>query len=114
MRKVPKFVWSLLACVVCIVATAAVCLLTADQGSSSDKYLEILSIINNDYYKEVDISGMPFDQEKVVQRFGAFQQMTNQLVAQKYTEPQMADAMRAQFGDTFWFFYFLVRDVKSY
>ena len=58
MRKVPKFVWSLLACVVCIVATAAVCLLTADQGSSSDKYLEILSIINNDYYKEVDISGM--------------------------------------------------------
>ena len=63
---------------------------------------------------EVDISGMPFDQEKVVQRFGAFQQMTNQLVAQKYTEPQMADAMRAQFGDTFWFFYFLVRDVKSY
>ena len=40
--------------------------------------------------------------------------MTNQLVAQKYTEPQMADAMRAQFGDTFWFFYFLVRDVKSY
>lgn len=63
---------------------------------------------------EVDIKGMPFDQEKVVQRFGAFQQMTNQLVAQKYTEKQMADAMRAQFGDTFWYFYFLVRDVKSY
>ncbi len=63
---------------------------------------------------EVDISGMPFDQEKVVQRFGAFQQMTNQLVAQKYTEAQMAEAMRAQYGDTFWYFYFLVRDVKSY
>ena len=27
MRKVPKIVWSILACVVCIVATAAVCLL---------------------------------------------------------------------------------------
>ena len=63
---------------------------------------------------EVDISGMPFDQEKVIQRFGAFQQMTNQLVAQKYTEKQLAEAMKAQYGDTFWYFYFLVRDVKSY
>ena len=58
MRKVPKIVWSILACVVCIVATAAVCLLNADKGNTSDKYLEILSIINNDYYKEVDMTGM--------------------------------------------------------
>lgn len=58
MRKVPKIVWSLLACVVCIAATAAVCLMRADRGSSSDKYLEILSIINDSYYKEVDLSGM--------------------------------------------------------
>ena len=58
MRKVPKIVWSLLACVVCIAATAAVCLLTVDRGSSSDKYLEILGIINDSYYKEVELSGM--------------------------------------------------------
>ena len=58
MRKVPKIVWSILACVICIVATAAVCLLTADKGNTSDKYLEILSIINNDYYKEVELTGM--------------------------------------------------------
>ena len=58
MRKVPKIVWSLLACVVCIAATAAVCLMRADRGSSSDKYLEILGIINDSYYKEVDLSGM--------------------------------------------------------
>ena len=58
MRKVPKIVWSLLACVVCIAATAAVFLMTADRGSSSDKYLEILSIISGSYYKEVDMSGM--------------------------------------------------------
>ena len=58
MRKVPKIVWSILACVVCIVATAAVCLLNADKGNTSDKYLEILSIINNDYYKVVDMTGM--------------------------------------------------------
>jgi Periplasmic protease len=58
MRKVPKIVWSLLACVVCIVATAAVCLMTANKGNSSDKYLEILNVINSTYYKEVDLSGM--------------------------------------------------------
>ena len=58
MRRVPKFVWSILACVICIAATAAVCLLTADKGSTSDKYLEILGIVNNNYYKEVDLSGM--------------------------------------------------------
>ena len=63
---------------------------------------------------EVDISGMPFDQEKVIQRFGAFQQMTNQLVAKNYTEKQMAEAKKPLYGDTFWYFYFLVRDVKSY
>ena len=58
MRKVPKIVWSLLACVVCIAATAAVCLMREDRGSSSDKYLEVLGIINESYYKEVDLSGM--------------------------------------------------------
>ncbi len=58
MKKVPKFVWSLLACVICIVATAAVCLFAVDKGSSSDKYLEILGIIGDNYYKDVDLSGM--------------------------------------------------------
>ncbi len=58
MRKVSKFVWSVLACVVCIVVTAAVFLFAADKGTSSDKYLEILNIIDSDYYREVDLSGM--------------------------------------------------------
>ena len=58
MKKVPGIVWSLLACVICIVATAAVCLVTADKGSSSDKYLEILKIIDTTYYKEQDLSAL--------------------------------------------------------
>ena len=58
MKKVPGFVWSLLACVVCIVATAAVCLLAGDKGGSSDKYLEILHIINTTFYKEQDLTPM--------------------------------------------------------
>ena len=51
MKKVPGFISSLLACVICIVATAAACLLAADKGTSSDKYLEILKIIDSTYYK---------------------------------------------------------------
>ena len=58
MRKVPKIVWSLLACVICIVATAAVCLMTKDKGNTSDKYLEILNIIGGNYYKDVDLTGV--------------------------------------------------------
>ena len=58
MRKVPKIVWSLLACVICIVATAAVCLMTKDKGNTSDKYLEILNIIGSNYYKDVDLTGV--------------------------------------------------------
>ena len=33
MKRVPKIVWSLLACVICIVVTAAACLILADSGS---------------------------------------------------------------------------------
>ena len=56
MRKVPGFVWSLLACVICIVVTAAVCLAAANKAGSSDKYLEILNIVSGSYYKEQDLS----------------------------------------------------------
>ena len=56
MRKVPKFVWTILACLLCVVVTAGVCLLTADRGASSDKYLEIIKIIGENYYGEQDVA----------------------------------------------------------
>lgn len=58
MKKVPGFVWSLLACVLCVVVTAAVCLLVADNGTTSDKYLEILHIIESSYYREQDLTSL--------------------------------------------------------
>ena len=58
MKKVPKFVWSVLACVVCIVVTAAVCLLYADKNASSDKYLEIIQIINDNFYREQELTAL--------------------------------------------------------
>lgn len=54
MKRVPKIIWSLLACVVCIVITAAVCMVYFNKGTSSDKYLEVMGIVNQDFYEERD------------------------------------------------------------
>ena len=45
MKRVPKIVWSLLACVICIDVTAAACLVLADSGAASDKYMEGIRVI---------------------------------------------------------------------
>ena len=50
MKRVPKIVWSLLACVICIVVTAAACLILADSGASSDKYMEVIRVIKTEGY----------------------------------------------------------------
>ena len=58
MRRVPKIVWSVLACLVCIVITAAACMVRFSRGNSSDKYLEVLQIIQDHFYEERDVSGI--------------------------------------------------------
>lgn len=62
---------------------------------------------------EVDISGMPFDEDVVV-RYNAFQNMTQTLLHQGMDGEQLASAMKTAYGDNFWWFYFFCRDVKSY
>ena len=56
MKRVPRIVWSILACVVCIVITAVACMVRFNQGSTSDKYLEVLKIIQESFYEERDVS----------------------------------------------------------
>ena len=58
MNRVPKIVWSLLACVICIVVTAAACLILADQGASSDKYLEVIRVIESTFYQPKETSSL--------------------------------------------------------
>lgn len=58
MKKIPGFVWSLLACLVCILVTAAACLVLLDKKASSDKYLEVIDIVENGFYKETETTGM--------------------------------------------------------
>ncbi len=47
MKQVPRFVWTLLLCLTCIVVTAACCLLMGDRGATSDKYQEVISTIQS-------------------------------------------------------------------
>lgn len=64
--------------------------------------------------KEVDITKMPFDQQLVVNRYNQFNQMTQAYLKQGMSTDQIAEATKSMFGDTFWWFYFFCRDVKSY
>lgn len=64
--------------------------------------------------KNVDISNMPFD-KMVKMRFQDFMRF-----AQKYAvenverDPEAKKLFYDRFGNTFWYFYFFIRDVKSY
>ena len=58
MKKVPKFLWAVLACIICIVGTAIACRIMGDNGNSSDKYLEILNIIQKNYYEETSLESV--------------------------------------------------------
>ena len=54
MNKVPRIVWTLLACVFCIVVTAACCLLIGDNSITSDKYLEVIQALEDNSVYEID------------------------------------------------------------
>ena len=63
---------------------------------------------------DVDISGMPFNQERIVQRYVNFQNATNNLLRMGMTPEQVGQAIKNEYGDTFWWFYYFCRNVHSY
>ncbi len=63
---------------------------------------------------EVDISKMPFDQQRVLQRYNSFQQLTQSMLQSGMTAEQVGEATKSTFGDTFWWFYFFCRNIHSY
>lgn len=63
---------------------------------------------------KVDISQMPFDKQRIIERYSSFNQITQGMLKQGMTTEQVGESTRATFGDTFWWFYFFCRNVKSY
>ncbi len=64
--------------------------------------------------KNVDISKMPFD-KSVKMRFQDFMRFAQKHAVQNVErDPEAKKLFYDRFGDTFWYFYFFIRDVKSY
>lgn len=64
--------------------------------------------------KTVDISKMPFD-KKVEARFSDFMRFAQKHAVENVErDPKAKKLFYERFGDTFWYFYFFIRDVKSY
>jgi hypothetical protein len=64
--------------------------------------------------KQIDISKMPFDQDRIVKRYTQFGQMSQAYLRQGMSNEAVGEAMKASFGDTFWWFYYFCNNVKSY
>lgn len=63
---------------------------------------------------QVDISNMPFSKEKVIDRYNGFQQLSQSLLASGMSTDQVGESMKSSYGDTFYWFYFFCREIKSY
>lgn len=86
---------------------------TLHRGEPMPKHYQEAAFLYGNLEHEVDISTMPFDKD-VVDRYASFQQLSQSLIAQGMTVDQVGEAMKASYGDTFWWFYFFCRDIKSY
>lgn len=62
----------------------------------------------------MDTSHMPFDKEKIVGRYAAFTQRTQQLLQMGMNEKEVGEAVKAEFGDTYWWSYYFVRGLHYY
>ncbi|MBQ7685744.1 MAG: hypothetical protein IJT28_00755 [Bacteroidaceae bacterium] len=63
---------------------------------------------------QVDISTLPFDQERIVNRYASFQQISNGYIQQGKSAEEVGELMKPAYGDTFWWFYFFCRGLSSY
>lgn len=63
--------------------------------------------------QSMNTSRMPFD-EKVVERYQGFQQLSQSLLQTGMKAEEVGEAMKSSYGDTFYWFYFFSRNVHSY
>ena len=75
------------------------------------RYYQEAAYLYGNLEHTVDISRMPFDQS-IVDSYREFMQMAQQ--CQSMSNEQMQAAFRPRFGDTFYYNYFLLRDLKTY
>ena len=84
------------------------------QGEQMPIHYQEAAYLYGHLEQEVDITTMPFDQQRIVDRYEQFNQMASRYMQQGKSQEEMAELIRPVFGDTFWWFYFFCRDVHSY
>lgn len=62
----------------------------------------------------MDTSHMPFDEDKIIGRYAAFIQRVQQLMQMGKNEKEAGEAVKAEFGDTYWWSYYFVRGLEYY
>lgn len=75
------------------------------------RYFQEAAYLYGTLEHEVDTSRMPFDKE-VIESHKRFQEFTQHCAGM--TEAQMREAFRPQFGNTFYYFYFLMNGQHTY
>ena len=83
----------------------------ARSGGRMPRHFQEAAYLYGHLEREVDISGMPFN-NGIRESYAAFMQM-----AQRYgnmSEAQMKDMLYPRFGNTFYYNYFLMRNMKTY
>ncbi len=76
-------------------------------------YQEAAYLYGNLEPQNVNISNMPFD-KTVKERYQGFQQLSQSLLKTGMKAPEVGEAMKGSYGDTFYWFYFFCRDIHSY
>ena len=87
---------------------------TLHNGKEMPIHYQEAAYLYGNLEKNVDISNMPFDRRKIVDRYQKFNNQVQAFMRQGLNEEQVAEAVRPAFGDTFWWFYYFCNNVKSY
>lgn len=83
------------------------------QGEKMPNYYQEAAYLYGNLEHQVDITRMPFNKD-IPERYASFQQISQSYLQQGMPTEQVGLAMQPDFGNTFWWFYFFCRDVKSY
>ena len=86
----------------------------ANSHQRMPKHYQEAALLYGNLEKGVDISKMPFDKATKM-RFQDFMRFSQKHAVQGVEDdPEAKKKFFERFGDTFWYFYFFIRDVKSY
>ena len=77
-------------------------------------YQEAAYLYGNLESTSFDISKMPFDKQKIKQRYTQFNSIAQYNIKKGMSEQQVAEILKPTFGDTFWWFYFFCNNISSY